>query len=105
MRPPLATLALTCRLRSRPHYQKQTFTRTDTRPWRACNKLAPIMLGGTRLSVDRFVWQVVLMPYGVENAEHAGEADAENPGKVPHAASSIETGRIALDLARRHHAA
>jgi hypothetical protein len=45
-----------------------------------------------RLSVDRLVRQMVLMPNGIENAESAGESDSEYPGKVPHSASSIETG-------------
>jgi hypothetical protein len=35
---------------------------------------------------------MVLMPNGIKNAESAGESDSENPGKVPHSASSIETG-------------
>jgi hypothetical protein len=44
------------------------------------------------LNVDRLVRQMVLMPNGIENTERAGESDSEYPGKVPHSASSIETG-------------
>src|SRR5207247_7587934 len=54
------------------------------------------------LSVDRLVRQVMFMPYGIENAESAREGDSENPGKVPHSASLIETGRIVLNTLRSH---
>lgn len=45
------------------------------------------------------------MPYGVENAERTSKGDTENPGQVPHCVSSIETGRIALNVAFGHRAA
>jgi hypothetical protein len=41
------------------------------------------------LSVDRFVWQVMFVPHGIENTERTGEGDTENPGEVPHCVSSI----------------
>src|SRR5712671_3422911 len=37
------------------------------------------------LSVDRLVWQMMLMPYSIEDAEGTCESDSQNPGKVPHA--------------------
>jgi len=57
------------------------------------------------LTVDRLVRQVMLMPYGIENAESACEGDSQNPRKVPHVPSSIEIGRIAFDLACGHRPA
>jgi hypothetical protein len=57
------------------------------------------------LSVDRLVRQVMLMPYSIENAESACKSHSQNPSKVPHVPSSIEIGRIALDLSRGHRPA
>lgn len=36
------------------------------------------------LSVDLFIWQIMLVPERVENPASAGEADAEYPCEVPH---------------------
>lgn len=36
------------------------------------------------LSVDLFIWQIMLVPERVENPTSAGEADAEYPCEVPH---------------------
>jgi hypothetical protein len=45
-----------------------------------CHKLSM----GLRSFSDALIWQLMLMPNGIENAAAAGETKAENPGEIPH---------------------
>jgi hypothetical protein len=36
------------------------------------------------MRINLLIWQVLLMPEGIENPAAAGKANAQNPRKVPH---------------------
>ena len=39
---------------------------------------------GLRSFSDALIWQLMLMPNGIENAAAARKTKAENPGEIPH---------------------